>query len=265
MPEPVEPAPSIHDAITAIKADVGAIGKSERNTQQGWVFRGVDTTVNAVAPVLIKHRVTITPVATTYAYEQIRVGADAKIVGQVIVTVTYRWTGPAGDSVETTVIGQAMDTGDKAGAKAMSVAYRTCILQTLSLPTHERDPDHDIYDRVDAVQATVASTVRAVDQAVADSDVEAVRAIYRATPASVRRLLADPDTGRDLDTYMQDAGRKISMPPDQPDKDPTTQDLERHEAEELTRAGCRCTAEQLDELERTGRRDPCTDHTKGTA
>jgi hypothetical protein len=40
-----------------------------------------------------------------------------------------------------------MDSGDKATAKAMSVAYRTALLQVLCLPTDEPDPDSHTYER----------------------------------------------------------------------------------------------------------------------
>ena len=43
------------------------------------------------------------------------------------------------------VIGEAGDSGDKATPKAMSVALRTALLQTLMLPTDEPDPDSFTY------------------------------------------------------------------------------------------------------------------------
>jgi hypothetical protein len=43
-----------------------------------------------------------------------------------------------------------MDSGDKATAKAMSVAFRTALLQSLSLPTDEVDPDAHSYERSSA-------------------------------------------------------------------------------------------------------------------
>jgi hypothetical protein len=36
--------------------------------------------------------------------------------------------------IKTTVVGEAMDSGDKATAKAMSVAFRTALLQALCTP-----------------------------------------------------------------------------------------------------------------------------------
>ena len=62
-------------------------------------------------------------------------------MGSVIVEVTYCWTDgtPDGDLYVSSV-GEAFDAGDKATPKAMSVAYRTMLLQTLCLPTGEVEP-----------------------------------------------------------------------------------------------------------------------------
>lgn len=147
--------PPIHEAVAAIKDSVGAVGKTSRNQDQGYDFRGVDAVVNAVAPVLNEHGVIISPVAAEAHHRDVQT-SRGKPARECTVTVTYRWTGPAGDHLDTQVIGEAMDQGDKGAAKAMSVAYRICLLQTLNLPTHDRDPDHDTYERAD-VHATDAT------------------------------------------------------------------------------------------------------------
>ncbi len=40
-----------------------------------------------------------------------------------------------------------MDSGDKATAKAMSVAYRIALIQALNAPTGDPDPDTQTYER----------------------------------------------------------------------------------------------------------------------
>lgn len=221
-------APTIDEAITLIRTQVGPVGKGERNTQQGWAFRGVDRVVNAVARALNAYGVTISPVATTFDYQQIEVGPDRKPHGHVIVTVTYAWTGPAGDTKHTQTIGEAMDRGDKAGAKAMSVAYRTCILQTLSLPTGEEDPDQHIYERSDQLDPKMVETVELIDRAVADDDVNTLRTLLTKIPAAAQDLVADPATGQTLREYLIESGKKITQG-------------------EQTEAGepCRCDRQQL--------------------
>jgi len=66
--------------------------------------------------------------------------------------------GPKGDHIETAVAAEAMDSGDKAMTKAFSVALRTCLIQTLSLPTDEPDPDQDVYERSGKQEAPKAAT-----------------------------------------------------------------------------------------------------------
>jgi hypothetical protein len=68
-------------------------------------------------------------------------------MGHVIVKVAYVFTGPGGDQLLSRVIGEAMDSGDKAVPKAMSVAYRIALLQVLNLPTTEPDPDSESFER----------------------------------------------------------------------------------------------------------------------
>jgi hypothetical protein len=74
-------------------------------------------------------------------------------MGHVRVKVAYTFYGPAGDSVEGEVVAEAMDAGDKATSKAMSVALRTFLIQALCLPTDEPDPDQESYERASTQQA----------------------------------------------------------------------------------------------------------------
>jgi hypothetical protein len=148
MTEPVpEPTPTINEVIRYVKADVGAVGKHDRNTQQNYDFRGIDAVVNAVSAALIKHGVNTVPKLEKITYGTVEVGAKRTPMGHALVEVTYEFVGPAGDMYAPRVPGEAMDSGDKATPKAMSVAYRTALLQLLTLPTDENDPDSQSYER----------------------------------------------------------------------------------------------------------------------
>jgi hypothetical protein len=121
------------------------------NTQQGYNFRGIDGVVNAVGPALRKHGVVIIPTLLESNYRDIEVGKNRTLMREVTVTVRYTIHGPAGDTLEGTVVGESMDSGDKGTAKAFSVAYRTFLLQALTIPTHQPDPDEQSYERSEAV------------------------------------------------------------------------------------------------------------------
>lgn len=126
--------------LVDVKKSVGKVAKRERNQQQGFSFRGVDATVNAVAPALIDHGVLTIPRLVSERVEAFKTAKGSEMFRSV-VTVSYLFLGPAGDSIEAVVPGEASDSLDKATSKAMSVAYRTALLQTLSLPTDTPDPD----------------------------------------------------------------------------------------------------------------------------
>lgn len=131
---------------------VGAVHKSERNTHQSFNFRGIDNVVNAVSPALRKHGVVVVPCVNSSEAETLEIGQNRTRMGYVRVNVTYTFYALDGTNIATTVVAESMDSGDKATAKAMSVAFRTALLQTLCLPTDDLDPDADSYVRSAAPQ-----------------------------------------------------------------------------------------------------------------
>ena len=181
---------TIHQRLSAVMEDVGAVGKGERNAQQGFNFRGVDAVVKAVAPALRKHGVTVMPklLEKSTAESTTRNGGSMETV---YLTVQYTLFGPAGDSVTGIVAAQANDTADKATAKAMSVAYRTFWLQALCIPTDEPDPDLSYTER--------GATARPANPA---------------TPEQVRELLQAANTGINVKMLVHQATGREATPND---------------------------------------------------
>jgi hypothetical protein len=141
---------SIAQALSEVMKAVGGIAKKDRNQSQGFNFRGIDSVVNAVSPQLQKFGVVVVPSVEDYEYATVEIGRNRTAMGHVRVRVRYTFVGPKGDAIAATVVGEAMDSGDKATAKAMSVAFRTALLQALCLPTDEPDPDATSYERSSA-------------------------------------------------------------------------------------------------------------------
>jgi hypothetical protein len=160
----------IQERLIGVMRDVGAVGKNDRNSAQNFAFRGIDAVINAVYPALIKNGVVIVPSIEKSNYETIEIGAKRTMMGHAQVTVSYTFYGLDGDSITARVSAEAMDAGDKATAKAMSVAMRTALLQTLALPTGETDPDASSYERstraTKAEKAEVVATPEQVNLAV---------------------------------------------------------------------------------------------------
>jgi hypothetical protein len=127
--------------------DVGAVKKLDHNNQGNFNFRGIDAVTSAVYPALVKHGIVVAPEVLDYQYGSVVVGKNRTEMGHARLTVKFTWHGPDGDSLATVTAGEAFDSGDKATAKAHSVAFRTALLQTLCLPTDEPDPDSHSYER----------------------------------------------------------------------------------------------------------------------
>ena len=133
--------------LTKVMDDIGAVRKGEKNTHQNFNFRGIDAVVNAASPAFRKHGIVVVPTLNNIDYETVEVGQNRSRMASVRVNVTYTFHAPDGSNVASTVAAESMDSGDKATAKAMSVAFRIALLQTLCLPTDDIDPDAQTYER----------------------------------------------------------------------------------------------------------------------
>ena len=132
---------NVFQAVSDVMNDVREVRKTGRNSSQNFNFRGIDAVMNAVGPKLREHGVIVTPIRAEL--EGIEVDAGRKKAKDTSGIVTYRWFGPDGSHFDSQVYAEGRDYADKGGAKTMSVALRTCILQTLCLPTDDPDPDED--------------------------------------------------------------------------------------------------------------------------
>lgn len=160
--------------IIAVMQDVQGVAKRDRNQAQGFNFRGIDAVLNAVGPSIRKHGGFIVPnvVSSEATVGQTAKGAPINIVR---LQVAFSVCGSEGEPVTGTVAAEAFDSGDKATAKAMSVALRTFLLQLLALPTDEPDPDSFSYEAT-ATPATSTATWQAQIDAL--TDVTAARDLY---------------------------------------------------------------------------------------
>lgn len=169
---------TVVQALTAVMEAVGAVRKGERVTSgpAQFNFRGIDAVVNAVSPALRENGVVVSPKVLDLNLSQIPTSRGG-MMQRVIATVEYTFHGPAGDSIAAVTAGEAFDSGDKATSKAMSVAFRTALLQTLALPTDEPDPDSTTYDgagRAEQPQRQATPQVSAAAQVLMDQVVEYV-------------------------------------------------------------------------------------------
>lgn len=146
-----DPKPTAAEALSRVMEDVQAIEKADRNQDQGFMFRGIDAVLDKVGPVLRKHGVVIIPRALNITTERYVTGKGTAM-RNATVTMGYTVYGPAGDTIEGSAFGEAADSGDKAVSKAQSVAYRVFLLQGLTIPTRQADPDANSHERATYTQ-----------------------------------------------------------------------------------------------------------------
>ena len=136
-----ENTPLIYHKIIEVMADINAIGKDRRNQQQGFQFRGIDDVMNELHSSLAKCGVFVLP----KVLEETRTTGKTSRGGDMFYTrlkINFGFYAEDGSHVDAVVIGEAMDTGDKASNKALSIGLKYAMLQVFCIPTEdEKDPD----------------------------------------------------------------------------------------------------------------------------
>ena len=134
---------NIHQAITDIMSEGYAITKDKRNQTQGFMYRGIDDVMNTFQPLLAKHRIFVVPEVIEQQRMERTTGKDRTLL-YAILKMRYTFYAEDGSSLSAVVIGEGMDSGDKASNKAMSVAMKYAMFQVFCIPTEEMaDPDAD--------------------------------------------------------------------------------------------------------------------------
>lgn len=127
---------NIFECINAVMRDVGAVGKDSVNPQQNYKYRGIDAVMNALHPAMEKHGLFVLPDVIEQTREERQTSRGGVLIYS-IVKVNYKFYAPDGSFAEATVIGEGMDSGDKATNKAMSAAFKYALFQVFCIPTEE--------------------------------------------------------------------------------------------------------------------------------
>lgn len=132
---------NIYQAITDIMSEGYAITKDKRNAQQGFKYRGIDDVLNTFQPLLAKHHVFVVPEVLDQQRQERTTGKGSSLLYSLL-RMRYTFYAEDGSSVSAVVVGEGMDSGDKASNKAMSVAMKYAMFQVFCIPTEEmQDPD----------------------------------------------------------------------------------------------------------------------------
>jgi hypothetical protein len=135
------PTKNIYQRMAAIASEVGVLEATK--SDQGGVpfkFRGIDATVAHLTPLMNKYEVFAAPRVLSHVVTE-RPLNNGKLVKTTQLEVEFTFYGPEGDSVVAVTPGLADDFGDRSTAQAMSVAYRTALLQTFHIAAFGVEPE----------------------------------------------------------------------------------------------------------------------------
>lgn len=131
----------IYPSIIAVMRDVGAIGKDRRNDVQRYSFRGIDDVYNELHEHLAKHGVFTVPRVISERSEERQTKSGGASIYRIL-TIAFTFFAEDGSSIEAVMVGEGMDSGDKASNKAMAVAHKYALMQVFAIPTEEtKDPE----------------------------------------------------------------------------------------------------------------------------
>lgn len=132
---------NIYEAIASIMQKGAAVSKDKRNEQQRFMYRGIDDVMNVFNPLMAEAGIFMVPEVLSANREERQTSKGGNLIYSVL-RVKYTFYASDGTSVSATVIGEGMDSGDKASNKAMAVAMKYAMFQVFCIPTEEiADPD----------------------------------------------------------------------------------------------------------------------------
>jgi hypothetical protein len=133
----------IHEAIANAISDIEPIAKTRNNSAQNFMFRGIDDIMNTLNPILSKNRIFIYPEVLSKEREERHTAKGGNLIYSIL-TVKYHFATDDGSEICAVVIGEGMDSGDKASNKALAVAYKYACLQVFCIPTRDiMDSDNE--------------------------------------------------------------------------------------------------------------------------
>lgn len=187
----------IYKKMSEVMKDIGSVGKDQKNSAQGFKFRGIDQFVNSLYPALTKHGVFMAPrcVSEQHELKEVTRGSGkAGIDKHVTIMMEYDFFAEDGSKVTVGPIpAEGLDSGDKATNKALSAALKYALIQTFSIPTEDmaegdfETPVIGSKNLVDKADVSVQTTTAVNRNAVAEKAQEKAPATPPASRGSFRK------------------------------------------------------------------------------
>lgn len=142
-------AANIYAKLWQVMKATKAIGKNQKNQQQGFYFRSIDDFMNSMHDLLADAGVIILPSEKEHIQETYQTAkGGTQFRTRVHMQFTFVST-EDGSSVTADGWGEAADSGDKGYNKCKSIALKYVLMQMFLVPTKDiADPDRETPDEV---------------------------------------------------------------------------------------------------------------------
>ena len=173
----------IYAALNAVMKEVGYVQK-KRTAGLNYTFAGEAALIAAIRPELVAQGVVVHPGQVVELRQDTYTTRNGAVMNRTAVVITYRFAhAESGTFIDTTVVGEGADVGDKSANKALTGAYKYALRQTLLIETGD-DPDNfqsEQRSNGDAVTEVRMSTAKplAVPSAVKPAQAEDNRKLTR--------------------------------------------------------------------------------------
>lgn len=156
---------TIFKALSAVQSDLSKVGiaKNQKNSHQGYKFRGIDDVLNTLAPIIAEHGILIIPNVLSKDIKTTTT-KNGGIASHAILEVGFVLYDSEGDSICHTAYGEALDTSDKAVNKAMTAAYKYFLFQAFCIPVEGVDDadSQQIEQETNEPQLVSAATLKEI-------------------------------------------------------------------------------------------------------
>lgn len=146
--EPAIRHPDVASAVAAVMGEMSPIKKGERYQSKsgaGYSYRGIEQVTAALQPLLSKHGLVFYPHAELVETREILVNNNPWTDSFVRVTYDISVAGSS-DKEQVVVYGIGRDNSDKGVNKAMTQAFKYCLLQVFCISDRTDDGDAEVHE-----------------------------------------------------------------------------------------------------------------------
>jgi len=150
-------AADIYEALLAVYKTIGYVQKGGQNKAQNYRYAGETDLIAALRPVMVENDIIFWPSGVERSHEvqvattnQSEAFTKSTFNTKIIATLQYTFRHvPSNTEIKVQVIGEGVDSGDKASYKAMTGALKYALRQTFLIETGD-EPEADTRTDKDA-------------------------------------------------------------------------------------------------------------------